>query len=177
MDLVLEGPEEQLRPFLRESGGHRWQRVPPTERSGRVHSSTVTVVAIMLETSQSAMLRDEDLHIDTMRGQGAGGQHRNKTESAVRMRHIPTGLEVRICTERSQHRNKTLARELLEARVRSLAQAATASKLAGHRRQLAGSGERGDKIRTVRVRENTVIDHRTGIRIRLDDFMRGVLPR
>ncbi len=177
IDLVLEGPEQQLKPFLKESGGHRWQRVPPTERSGRVHTSTVTVVVMPIAASQAYRLRDQDLHIETMRGQGAGGQHRNVTDSAVRMRHLPTGLEVKICVERSQHRNRDVARELLEARVALLLSGVSQAKIDQERRELAGSGQRGDKIRTIRVRDNQVVDHRSGSRLRLDAFMSGELPR
>lgn len=176
LDLILEGPDERVRPFLLESGGHRWQRVPPTERAGRIHSSTITVVAMEIRPDDPFRLEPRDVTIETMRGSGAGGQHRNVTESAVRLRHVPTGIEVRICTERSQHRNRELAQQLLAARVQAFHRAGARSATDARRRDLAGSGERGDKIRTVRVRDGMVVDHRSGRRSSLEQFMRGVLP-
>lgn len=175
VDLVVEGPEALVRPLLNESGGHRWQRLPPTERRGRVHTSTVTVVVMPVVEEIDWRLRDADLEITTMRGSGAGGQHRNRTESAVRMRHLPTGLEVRICTERSQHRNKAIARQILEGRVAGALKDARGIQRGGERKALAGSGCRGDKCRTYRVRDALVTDHRSGRKAPLARVLAGEL--
>jgi peptide chain release factor 1 len=175
IDLVVSGPEAALKPLLQESGGHRWQRVPPTERRDRVHTSTVTVVALPIVEKASWALRDADLEITTMRGSGAGGQHRNRTESAVRMRHLPSGLEVRICSERSQHRNKDIAREILEGRVRAHYSGAVTRDRDAQRKELAGSGMRGDKRRTYRVKDDQVQDHITGRKAPLRRVLAGEL--
>lgn len=175
IDLVISGPEADLRPLLKESGGHRWQRVPPTERRDRVHTSTVTVVVLPVVEQGAWRLRDADLEITTMRGSGAGGQHRNRTESAVRMRHLPSGLEVRICSERSQHRNKDIAREILEGRVAAFYGGAATRERDAQRKELAGSGMRGDKRRTYRVRDDQVQDHITGRKAPLRRVLRGEL--
>lgn len=175
VDLIVSGPDPLLKPLLLESGGHRWQRVPPTERRDRVHTSTVTVVVMPVLEPQSWGIADRDLEITTMRGSGAGGQHRNRTESAVRMRHLPTGLEVRICSERSQHRNKDIARAILEGRVKAALSGATTRDRDAQRKELAGSGERGDKGRTYRVRDDQVTDHRSGKRASLKRVLAGDL--
>lgn len=175
IDLVVSGPEAAVKILLQESGGHRWQRVPPTERRDRVHTSTVTVVALPVVEKTSWKLLDSDLEITTMRGSGPGGQHRNRTESAVRMRHLPSGLEARICSERSQHRNKEIAREILEGRVAAHYGGALTRDRDAQRKQLAGSGERGDKRRTYRVRDDQVTDHITGRKAPLRRVMQGEL--
>ena len=159
--------------FAQESGGHRWQHVPKGEKRGRVQTSTVTV-AVLEEP------RDADLHIDerdiewtTCRGSGAGGQHRNKTESAVQMKHLPTGISVRVENERSQHQNKEAAYRVLRARIHAQRAAVSAAARDGVRRALVGSGERGDKIRTIREQDDRVTDHRSNRQIRYKDYVRG----
>ncbi len=127
-----------------------------------------------LEAS-SWVLQERDLVTQTLRGSGAGGQHRNKTESAVRMQHIPTGLEVCICTQRSQHQNRRIARELLEGRVAALRQDALVRARGTERRALAGSGARAEKIRTYRVKDGIVTDHRTGQKAAFSRVMGGEL--
>lgn len=174
-DFLVQGPDVLVRPLLNESGGHRWQRVPPTERRGRVQTSTVTVVVMPARAARNWLIQDADLEISTMRGSGPGGQHRNRTESAVRMRHLPTGLEVRICSERSQHRNREIAREILEGRVAGALEGAAGRERDLRRRELAGSGARGDKARTYRVRDDQVVDQRTGHRAPLSKVIRGEL--
>lgn len=128
-----------------------------------------------LRADNQFAISDRDLRIETMRGSGAGGQHRNRTESAVRMRHLPTGLEVRICSERSQHRNRDIARSILETRVAALHAGRAAERDSALRRELAGSGARGDKTRTYRERDDMVTDHRSGRRASLMTVKAGGL--
>lgn len=163
-----------MRRLLRESGGHRWQRVPPTERSGRVHTSTVTVAVFEMKPQAKFVLRESEIETRTTMDSGPGGQHRNKTESCVVMRHKPTGIEAKAASK-SQHRNRQIAREMLEGRVAAhlakIAEAASAST----RRAMVGSGMRGDKVRTYRVRDDGVTDHRSGKKARLRDVLAGRL--
>ena len=159
--------------FKDEAGGHRWQRIPPTEKRGRVHTSTVTV-AILREPLMSEMkIEDKDLQVTTCRGSGAGGQHRNKTESAVQIKHIPTGLIVRCETERSQHQNRETAMQVLRARLLEKTQGQAASKVALDRKQQVGSGMRGDKRRTIRQQDGQVNDHVTGRSWHYEDYVKG----
>ena len=144
--------------FAGEPGGHRWQRVPPTEKRGRVQTSTITVAVLEEPRQIDLTIRPEDVDVETMRGSGAGGQHRNKTDSAVRARHRPTGIEVRCEAERSQHANRDLAMRVLAARVLEQQQNAQDGARAADRRRQVGSGERGDKRRTIRTQDDHVID-------------------
>lgn len=157
--------------FANEAGGHRWQRVPPNERRGRVHTSTITV-AVMKEPSHAELqLREQDLEWATCRGSGAGGQHRNKTETAVQLRHLPTGLMVRCESERSQAQNKQTALSTLRARLWQATQEAARNAIDTARRNQIGSGMRGDKRRT--IRSDGVVDHETGKRWDLKRYVRG----
>jgi peptide chain release factor 1 len=174
LTIVVDGNETAVRLLLREAGGHRWQRVPPTERNGRIHTSTVTVAAMPLSAPKEYKLKDSDVEVFTTRDSGPGGQHRNKTESCVVMRHKPTGIEAKAATK-SQHRNKVLARQVLEARVSAHFAAIDGAKDARNRREQVGSGMRGDKIRTYRVRDDQVTDHRSGAKARLQMIMEGKL--
>ena len=159
--------------FAAEPGGHRWQRVPENEKRGRVHTSTITV-AVLAEPSRSDVaIREADVDIETMRGSGAGGQHRNKTDSAVRARHRPTGIEVRCESERSQHRNRELAMRVLAARVADLARSSAQGDRDADRRRQVGSGMRGDKRRTIRVQDGHVTDHVDGRTWRFKSYERG----
>jgi peptide chain release factor 1 len=159
--------------FAGEPGGHRWQRVPETEKRGRVQTSTVTV-AVLEEPRQAELtIRPEDVDVETMRGSGAGGQHRNKTDSAVRARHRPTGVEVRCESERSQHRNRELAMRVLAARVTELTRSAAQGERAADRRRQLGSGMRADKRRTIRVQHGVVVDHQTNRQWQLERYLRG----
>lgn len=158
--------------FAAEPGGHRWQRVPPTEKRGRVHTSTVTV-AVLPVLAENELTLDGDVAVWTSRGSGPGGQHRNKTESRVVARHLPTGIVVRCNAERSQHRNRELALETLAARVAETGRRAALDREAGDRRRQVGSGQRGDKRRTIRVRDGIVTDHVAGWRLPLDRYLRG----
>jgi peptide chain release factor 1 len=160
--------------FEREAGGHRWQRVPPSEKRGRVHSSTVTVAVLREPDSSELALDPHDLRIETVRGSGPGGQHKNKTESAVRVTHVPTGTTA-YADSRSQHENKQLALAVLRARLheqRSNAARATRNEL---RRRQVGSGERSDKIRTVSEQNNVVTNHENGKKIDLKTYKRGFI--
>jgi peptide chain release factor 1 len=161
--------------FTMEAGGHRWQRVPPNEKRGRVHTSTVTVAVLPAPSFASVHLRDTEVEWQATRGSGAGGQHRNKTDSAVQVRHKPTGIMVRCEAERSQHRNRETAMQLLAARLQEQANHQTTGERNSTRRQQVGSGMRGDKIRTIRLQDNMATDHRTGNRIKVDDFLAGRL--
>lgn len=174
MELIVEGEARAVAAkFDGESGGHRHQRVPPTEKRGRVHTSTVTV-AVLPVPGATGRLRIEDVDIQRTKGSGAGGQHRNVTESAIVAVHRPTGVSVRICNERSQHRNLELALGVLAARVTRQANERSHEVLNGRRRELVGSGMRADKIRTYRA--DGVVDHRTGARARLADVLDGRWP-
>ena len=159
--------------FKNESGGHRWQRIPPTEKRGRVHTSTVTV-AVMKEPEKSEFkIEERDLQITTCRGSGAGGQHRNKTDSAVQIKHIPSGIIVRCETERSQMQNKETALQVLRARLLERKESKEISKIEKDRKSQVGSGMRGDKRRTIRQQDGQVNDHVTGKTWRYEDYIKG----
>lgn len=159
--------------FADEAGGHRWQRIPPTEKRGRVHTSTVTVAVLPEPTETQVRLEERDLSWATCRGSGAGGQHRNMTDSAVIVTHLPSGLSVRCESERSQHANKRTALSLLRSRLWQRQLEKDADARANDRRQQVGSGMRGDKRRTIRAQDEQVTDHVTGQRWRLKDYLRG----
>lgn len=159
--------------FGPEAGGHRWQRIPPTEKKGRVQTSTVTVAVLSEPKGNKVRLDARDLEERVTRGSGAGGQHKNVTSSAVVLTHKPTGLRVRIESERDQHRNRAVAKEVLLARLAERAVSAAASARNSKRRAQVGSGMRGDKIRTVRVRDNRVTDHRTRKKMTYARYRKG----
>lgn len=159
--------------FKSESGGHRWQRVPPTEKRSRVHTSTITV-AVMKEPEKSDFkIEEKDLQVTTCRGSGAGGQHRNKTDSAVQIKHVPTGLIVRCETERSQMQNKETAMSVLRARLIEKSEEQNNATVAFERKNQVGSGMRGDKRRTIRQQDGQVNDHFTGKSWRYEDYVKG----
>ncbi len=159
-----------------ESGGHRVQRVPETETQGRVHTSAATVAVLPEATEVDVEIRDEDLNIETMRAGGPGGQKVNKTESAIRITHIPTGLVVKIQDEKSQHKNKAKALRVLRSRLLELRSAELANARADERRTLIGSGGRNERIRTYNFPQNRLTDHRIGLTLyKLDNIMQGNL--
>ncbi len=158
-----------------ESGAHRVQRVPETESQGRVHTSAATV-AIMPEVDdvEQIEINPADLRIDTYRASGAGGQHVNKTDSAVRLTHIPTGTVVECQDERSQHKNKARAMSLLQARIMDAKIEKQRSEQAQTRKSLVGSGDRSERIRTYNFPQGRVTDHRINLTLyKLDEFVGG----
>jgi peptide chain release factor 1 len=161
------------RAFAREGGGHRWQRVPPGEKRGRVHTSTITVVVLPAPTAVEVVIDERDLRWSTCRASGNGGQHLQKTESAVQVTHVPTGLYVRCESERSQHQNRATALGLLRARMLAAAKEKAKSERDQARRDQAGHGERGDKRRTIRQQDGLVHDHETGQTWSFRDYERG----
>jgi len=162
-----------------ESGAHRVQRVPETESQGRVHTSAATV-AIIAEADEIEQIEinPADLRIDTYRSSGAGGQHVNKTDSAVRLTHIPTGTVVECQDERSQHKNKARAMSLLQARIMDAEIEQQRSEQAQTRKSLVGSGDRSERIRTYNFPQGRVTDHRINLTLyKLDEFVEGALDQ
>lgn len=160
-----------------ESGGHRVQRIPTTETQGRIHTSACTV-AVMPEADEldAIEINPADLRIDTFRASGAGGQHINKTDSAVRITHLPTGLVVECQDDRSQHRNKAQAMAVLAARLRDAQQRARQASEAATRKSLVGSGDRSERIRTYNFPQGRVTDHRINLTLyKIDAVMQGEL--
>jgi len=157
-----------------ESGGHRVQRVPETETQGRIHTSAATVAVMPEATDVELDIRQEDIRIDLMRAQGPGGQKVNKTESAVRMTHLPTGVVVKCQDEKSQHKNRATAMKILRSRVLEMRQQKADDERAETRRTLVGSGDRSQRIRTYNFPQNRVTDHRIGLTIhKLDRIIQG----
>ncbi|MDX2457403.1 MAG: peptide chain release factor 1 [Gammaproteobacteria bacterium] len=160
-----------------ESGAHRVQRVPETESQGRIHTSAATV-AILPEADEidSIEINPADLKVDTFRASGAGGQHVNKTDSAIRLTHIPTGMVVECQDERSQHKNRARAMSLLSAKLLDTQQAKQKAEETAARRLLVGSGDRSERIRTYNFPQGRMTDHRINLTVyKLDDFMSGDL--
>jgi peptide chain release factor 1 len=160
-----------------ESGGHRVQRVPETEAQGRIHTSACTV-AVLPEADPVAdvTINPADLRIDTFRASGAGGQHVNKTDSAVRVTHLPTGIVVECQDDRSQHRNRAQAMAVLASRLADRERRERQQKEAAHRKSLIGSGDRSERIRTYNFPQGRVTDHRINLTLyRIDAIMQGDL--
>ena len=159
--------------FANEAGGHRWQRIPPSEKRGRRHSSTVTVAVLREPTEAEVRLSERDLQWKACRGSGAGGQHRNVTDSAVQLTHIPTGTSVRVESERSQHQNKQRALGLLRARLLEGEHHRISKDRSKKRRRQVGTGMRSDKVRTVSLFRDQAVDHRTGKRMKASRYLKG----
>ena len=159
-----------------ESGTHRVQRVPQTESSGRIHTSAVTVAVLPEADDVEIEINPNDLEIDTFRSSGAGGQHINKTSSAIRITHKPTGMVVECQDERSQYKNKDKAMKVLKSRLLKMEQDKQNEAIASDRRSQVGSGDRSEKIRTYNFPQSRVTDHRIGLTLyRLDEVMNGDL--
>ncbi|MBI4335797.1 MAG: peptide chain release factor 1 [Candidatus Omnitrophica bacterium] len=161
-----------------ESGTHRVQRVPETEASGRIHTSAATVAVLPEAEDVDVNIRTEDLKIDVFRAGGAGGQHVNKTESAVRITHMPTGVVVSCQDERSQYKNKEKALRVLKARIYDIVRTENEKKISKDRKQQVGSGDRSEKIRTYNFPDRRVTDHRIGLTLHgLENILEGDLDR
>lgn len=159
-----------------ESGVHRVQRVPETETSGRIHTSTVTVAVLPEVEDVEVNINLSDLNIDTFRASGAGGQHINKTESAIRITHIPTGTVVECQDERSQHKNKDKAMKILRSKLYEKKLQEQNDKIASERKLQVGTGDRSERIRTYNFPQGRVTDHRIGLTLyKIDNIMNGDL--
>ena len=159
-----------------ESGAHRVQRVPVTESAGRVHTSTATVVVMPEEEDVEIDLDPKDIRVDVYRSSGAGGQHINKTSSAVRMTHLPTGIVVAMQDQRSQQQNREKAMKILKARVYDYYKSQEQSEYDENRKSAVGTGDRSERIRTYNYPQNRVTDHRIGLSLnKLDRIMNGEL--
>ncbi|MBR6069808.1 MAG: peptide chain release factor 1 [Ruminococcus sp.] len=159
-----------------ESGVHRVQRVPETESQGRIHTSTVTVAVLVEADEVELEINPTDLKIDYFRASGAGGQHINKTESAVRITYLPTNVVVECQDERSQHKNKDKAMKILRSRIYEAMLEEQAAKVASERKNQVGTGDRSERIRTYNFPQGRLTDHRIGLTIyRLEDMMNGNL--
>ena len=177
-ELVLRVEGDGVYGALRfESGGHRVQRVPATESQGRIHTSACTVAVLPEpDEAEAITLNPAELRIDTFRASGAGGQHVNKTDSAIRITHLPTGIVAECQDDRSQHRNKAKAMAVLQARLRDRDESERAAREAAARKSLVGSGDRSDRIRTYNVPQGRLTDHRINLTLyKLGSIMDGDL--
>lgn len=173
----ISGPEA-FRRFKFESGIHRVQRVPETEASGRIHTSAVTVAVLPEAEEVDVQIQPQELRIETFRSSGPGGQHVNKTDSAVRIIHIPTGMVVACQDEKSQHKNKTKAMRVLRTRLLEKKREEYDQKIQTARRSQVGSGDRSGKIRTYNFPDRRVTDHRIGLTLHnFDDILNGNLEK
>ena len=162
--------------FKFESGVHRVQRVPETETQGRIHTSTATVAVLPEAQEVDVQINPSDLQIDTFRASGAGGQHVNKTESAIRIIHIPTGTIVECQDERSQHKNKDKAMKILRSKILEAEREKQMSSIADERKSQVGTGDRSERIRTYNYPQGRISDHRIGLTVyKLEQFLNGDL--
>lgn len=162
--------------FKFESGVHRVQRVPETETQGRIHTSTATVAVLPEAQDVDVQINPSDLQIDTFRASGAGGQHVNKTESAIRIIHIPTGTIVECQDERSQHKNKDKAMKILRSKILEAEREKQMSSIADERKSQVGTGDRSERIRTYNYPQGRISDHRIGLTVyKLEQFLNGNL--
>ena len=175
VSFIIEGDGAYSR-FKFESGVHRVQRVPETEASGRIHTSAVTVAVLPEIEEVDFEIDPTDLQIDTFRSSGAGGQHVNKTESAIRITHLPTGTVVECQDERSQHKNRDRAMKILVSRLYEEERRRQTEQLAAERKSQVGTGDRSEKIRTYNYPQRRVTDHRIGLTLyKIDQILNGAL--
>ena len=175
ISFMIEGDGAYSR-FKYESGVHRVQRVPETESQGRVHTSTTTVAVLPEAEDVELEIDPKDLKIDTFRSSGAGGQHINKTSSAIRITHLPTGTVVECQDERSQYKNKDKALKVLKSRLLKEKQDKQASEIAANRKSQVGTGDRSERIRTYNYPQGRLTDHRIGLTLyKLEDILNGNL--
>lgn len=175
ISFMIEGEGAYSR-FKYESGVHRVQRVPETESQGRVHTSTTTVAVLPEAEDVELEIDPKDLKIDTFRSSGAGGQHINKTSSAIRITHLPTGMVVECQDERSQYKNKDKALKVLKSRLLKEKQDKQASEIAANRKSQVGTGDRSERIRTYNYPQGRLTDHRIGLTLyKLEDILNGNL--
>lgn len=177
-EIIIKVTGEQVYGKLKfESGGHRVQRVPETESQGRVHTSAVTVVVMPeVPEAEAIEINSADLKVDTFRASGAGGQHVNKTDSAIRITHIPSGIVVECQDQRSQHKNRAQAMSVLSARIQAVEDEKRRSEEETTRRSLVASGDRSERVRTYNFPQGRVSDHRINLTLyRLNEVMEGEL--
>lgn len=159
--------------FLNEQGSHCFQRIPPTEKRGRVQTSTITVAVLIEQTDVKIEIKDDDIEMWCTRGSGKGGQHRNTTDSSVFLKHLPTGIVSKSEDERSQHQNRVIAMERLKAKLYELECNRINGNITENRRSQIGAGERSDKRRTYREKDDLVVDHISNKSMRLKDVWKG----
>lgn len=172
----VKGPNAYSK-FIKEAGGHRWQRVPPTEKHGRYQTSTITVAVLESKQNNMVEIYPHEVRWEYCRGSGPGGQNRNKRDTAVRLTHIATGIQIWCEDERSQHQNKYLAMERLKKKLSDIQSGKTHNDTTQIRKNQVGTGMRGDKIRTIRVRDNQVKNHINGKTITYSEYLKGDLGR
>lgn len=163
--------------FSKEVGGHRWQRIPPTEKRGRRQTSTITIACLDEDGPIKIELNDQEMDIKTTKGSGPGGQKRNKVETAVQIKHKPSGEFVSICLSTSQKKNKDEAKKILQNRLEAKASKSRKRKRDKLRKQQVGTGMRGDKVRTIQVHHNKVVNHANGKSITFKDYQRGMIEK
>jgi peptide chain release factor 1 len=169
---MVEG-EGAKQAFANEPGGHRFQRVPDNDRHGRTHTSTITVAVLGAGKTEIPRVNERDIEVTTCRGSGNGGQKKNKTDSAVQMTHKPTGLSIRCEANRSQHQNREMALRWIEAKIAENITSKSTSDENNMRRQHIGTGQRGDKVRTVRYQDGIVTNNLNGKKTTLDRYLDG----